>query len=138
MKIYGNTPIHAAVLYNNEISIAILSRLKCNIDLENNKKETACMLAVNNDSPRCLKMLCLQGANIEIKDVEDNSPMKKSIILDHDVCTHILIEYGANIGLKYVFVEKEKEEDDYYYDEYGFIVNDKIDKNTKEYIKEQK
>jgi ankyrin repeat protein len=134
----GNTPLHASVMYNNEISIAILSRLKCNINKVNNKNETACMLATKKNSIRCLHVLCSYGADIDIKDENGKTPMKVSIDLEYEGCSHVLVEHGADISMKYVYIQRESE-DEWAFDEFGFIKNRaKIKRRNKERERLQK
>ncbi|XP_018571753.1 uncharacterized protein LOC108911327 [Anoplophora glabripennis] len=90
----GNTPLHVAVIKNNmEILDYLLSRDGTDLNTQNFCGETPLLLAVKDEKVEAARRLIEAGANVNIPNHEDVTPLHLSVT--HPDLAHTLVRYGA-------------------------------------------
>ncbi|KAJ8919026.1 hypothetical protein NQ315_016931 [Exocentrus adspersus] len=90
----GNTPLHVAVIKNNiEILDFLLSQDSIDLNLQNFCGETPLLLAIKEEKIDAAKKLIHAGANVNIPNNEDVTPLHLSVT--HPDLAHLLIRCGA-------------------------------------------
>ncbi|XP_018571754.1 ankyrin repeat and SOCS box protein 14-like [Anoplophora glabripennis] len=92
----GNTPLHIAVIKNNlEILEYLLSRDDLVVNVRNFKGETPLYYAVRMGRLQSATKLIQAGANVNLPNYEDVTPLHVSV--SYPEVAHLLILYGAKI-----------------------------------------
>ncbi|KAJ8919027.1 hypothetical protein NQ315_016932 [Exocentrus adspersus] len=92
----GNTPLHIAVIKNNlKILEYLLSRYDIIVNVRNFRGETPLYEAVKIGHLTSTKMLIAAGANVNIPNYEDVTPLHISV--SHPEILHLLIRNNATI-----------------------------------------
>jgi len=143
----GNTLLHYAAKENIELTIVILKRAGIDLNIRNKQGETACFVATEKNNVKCLHTLCVLGAKHDIPNSLGVTPMVNSIRNGFEGCCHVLIDYGADVSLKYSSQNKRLRGnsvlgDNEKFDKFGFIIKKEVIteemKKSKDYIMMQK
>lgn len=99
--ITGITPLHRACVYNFFYAVKILCTKMTFVDMFNpSKKETPLMTAVKNGYTNIVELLLKAGADVNVKNCEDNTALHYACIYGHPTIAQILIEMGADVYAK--------------------------------------
>ena len=80
-------------------------KIKFNLDNLNKNKETALITAINNQSLECAEIIIKSGADINIRNKGDLSPLMLACKFGYDNLVNILVEKGADINEKNILGE---------------------------------
>ena len=59
--------------------------------MEDNGKDTALHLCALHDRRECMKLLLRSGADYEIRDLQNRTPLEIAIEQEHDACKELVI-----------------------------------------------
>ncbi|KAJ8938167.1 hypothetical protein NQ318_011932 [Aromia moschata] len=94
----GNTPLHIAVIKNNlEILEYLLSQEDIRVNTRNFRGETPLFQAVRAGKVESTTRLIQAGANVNLPDYEDITPLHKAVTFPN--IAHVLIQHDADIDV---------------------------------------
>ena len=97
---YGNTPLMYAIASNNETEYKeLVEKHKCNVDAQNNDKQSALMIAAANGNLNAAVYLAENDANLDLQDKYGRSATMLASGNDHKKIVEYLIT-NANLDLK--------------------------------------
>lgn len=97
---YGRTPLHAAVLYNQEEIVKVLLSGNASIDVQDYYGQTALHLAARRDLKTIVRMLLSAQANINVTDFSGRNALDIAKRYESKEATRELSQSGAMLGIQ--------------------------------------
>lgn len=98
---YGRTPLHVACAVNYGDMVAYLLKRGADMHLVTyEERQTPIHYAAKFDSIEALQVVIAAGADIEVQDYKNRTPLQLAAELDRTTTTKYLIEVGALLGVR--------------------------------------
>jgi len=96
----GNTPLHSAVLANNEFALMKLLKGGANVNARNHEGQTPLHLAVAMNNARMVQALCEAGADLELQNQKGLTPLHVCADVGNAALLDLLLKYGGDVNAR--------------------------------------